>query len=605
MTKTMTQPHPVWHAADGVRIWRAPDSSFHGNELEQAADVYTADVLKAISQEGFNGVWLRGKLHRLMDQSVFPSLNEPEAAGYRRDLRAVIERGRRCGVQLYLFFNEPLALRADDPFWQQHPDVAGQPHRDYGEDFDRVALCTSHPKVQQFMREAIASVLDDLPGLGGVILITASEHHAHCWSHQVIRPLNDGCTQVATAPLQCNRCRDRGAAEVVAELITIWRDVAADRPSPVRVLCWNWSWSMWYPDPQTQVYERLPDGVGVILDFERGMQVQRLGRLIDIDEYSLSVTGPSDRFVSSKAVATARGLPVYAKLQLGTTHEIATVPNLPLMEQLHGKLLALSNEHASGFMGTWCFGCSRTLNTAAVGFYASDPDRYADRDTFLQQLAIKYFGEVDSDEILSAWQKFGQAFSHYPFSIRFLYWSIINCAPAYPLSTRYEARPLGGAWVRHEWGDRLEDSLDAPMDLAGIAEALHAVADGWESGLISYARALLPNTDNPVLQSHRREELSCATMIGLQIRCAANIYHFGAWRQEQMQQSDLTPPCDLTLDDEAIAILQHQRTLATAAARLCRHDPRLGFHQEDQAAFYDEASIRANIRHLDRILPAQ
>jgi hypothetical protein len=140
------------------------------------------------------------------------------------------------------------------------------------------------------------------------------------------------------------------------------------------------------------------------------------------------------------------------------------------------------------------------------------------------------------------------------------------------------------------------------MDLAGIAEALHAVADGWESGLISYARALLPNTDNPVQQRHRREELSCATMIGLQIRCAANIYHFGAWRQEQMRQLKLTPPCDLTLDDEAIAVLQHQRTLATAAARLCQHDPRLGFHQEDQAAFYNETLIRDNIYHLDQVL---
>lgn len=602
MSKTMTQPHPAWHATDGVRIWRAPDSSFHGNELEQAADVYSPEVLKAIALEGFNGVWLRGKLHRLMDQSVFPTLNEPDAAAYRRDLRTVIERGRRCGVQLYLFFNEPLALRADDPFWQQHPDLAGQPHRDYGEDYDRVALCTSHPRVKHFLRNAIASVLDDLPGLGGVILITASEHHAHCWSHQVIRPLNDGCTRVATEPLQCTRCRERGAAEVVSELITIWRDVAAERSEPVRVLCWNWSWSMWYPDPQAPIYERLPDGVGVMLDFERGMQVQRRGRVIDVDEYSLSVTGPSDRFLQSKAVATSRGLPVYAKLQLGTTHEIATVPNLPLMEQLHGKLLALSQEHASGFMGTWCFGCSRTLNTAAVGCYARNPDRYADRDTFLRQLAIEYFGEIDRDAILSAWRRFGEAFSHYPFSIRFLYWSIINCAPAYRLNTRYEARPLGGAWVRHEWGDRLEDSVDDPLDLTEIAESLHAVADGWESGLVPYARALLSSVDNPTQQRHRREELSCASMIGVQIRCAANIYHFGAWRQEQMRIMQLTPPCVLPLDDEARAILQHQRVLAAAAARLCHQDARLGFHQEDQTAFYNEALIRDNIHHLDHLL---
>lgn len=88
MTRTMTQPHPAWHAVDGARIWRAPDSSFHGNELDQAADVCSDEVLSGIAVEGFNGVWLRRKLHCLMDQHVLPSLNT-NSLGILGDVRVV------------------------------------------------------------------------------------------------------------------------------------------------------------------------------------------------------------------------------------------------------------------------------------------------------------------------------------------------------------------------------------------------------------------------------------------------------------------------------------------------------------------------------------
>jgi hypothetical protein len=465
-----------------------------------------------------------------------------------------------------------------------------------------MSLCTSQSQVRDYMRQAINNLFDETPGLGGVILITASEYHTHCWSHQVLRSLNDGFTTVSGRPLGCPRCRDREPAEVLSELITIWRDAAEESTPKTRVLCWNWSWSMWYPEPQAEVYQSLPEGVEILADFDRGSKIVRRGRELDIDEYSLSVVGPSDRFTGSSDAARKRGFTVHAKLQLGTTHEIATVPNLPLIEQLHGKFVQMTRRGVSGFMGTWNFGCSLTLNTAALRLYLQNPESYESCDRFMRDLATAYFGDVDPDTVRSSWRLFGQAFQNYPFSIKLLYWSPINYAPSYVFWGRYEARPMGMSCYEHAWGDRLDDSIPQGMTAAMMAEDLEAVVSTWEEGLEHYNRALSKQTADTTYDQRRREEANCARMIALQLGSAANIYRYHAWRMKRIEALGLTPPCDVPMADEASAILRRERALAAEAIELCRNDTRLGYHQESHAVFYDQTSIARKVAALDGAL---
>lgn len=595
---TDSRTHALWSSVEGMRIWRSPESDFYRDEVGNAPAVYTDDVLRAIAGAGFNAIWVRGKLGLMMDSAVFPELNEPQAGRRRAGMADLIARADRLGVGVYLFFNEPLALPEDHPFWRTHADVRGQAHRDYGEMRDSVALCTSSPAVQRYLRDAVDSVLRDLPGLRGVILITATEYFTHCWSHHARFPLNDGVNPTTPRSMMCRRCLKREPADIVGELVTIWRDAAAAvTPSP-RVLCWNWSWSQWYPDPQTEVFERLPQGIQMMLDFERGTQVVRDGRALPVDEYSLSVAGPSERFVLSKREADRRRLPVNAKMQLGTTHEIATVPNLPLMERLHAKLVRLTQQGVVGIMGTWNFGCSLTLNTAAVGLYCEDPTRYADARLFLSTLADRYLGVTEADDLLLGWKRFGEAFEHYPFSIRFLYVSPLNESPAYPLIPRYEDTPLGGSWVEHGYGDRLDDALTPGFSAAETADAFAALADAWDEGLRLMERAFDAGSADATQRRHRQKERSCARMIGTQMRCTSNIFRFHAWRQRRIAELGLRAPCDVPLDETGRAILKSELSLTEKARDLCAADPRLGLHQECHAYFYNAEKIGGKIEGL-------
>lgn len=582
------------------RIWRPAGLDFRGDELRQAAALCTPDLLAAIARDGFNGIWLRGRLFQLMASRVLPELNDPardETIAIARDL---VVRLRAAGLGLHLFLNEPQALARDHGFWRRHPDLAGTPHADFEGD-EVASLCLSHPVGAAFLDDAAASVLRDLPGLAGVILITASEQHSHCWSHHARCDLGDGIVFAATTPLACPRCREREPAALVAQICGAWRSAAAAHAPSCQVIAWNWSWSFWYADPQAEVIAALPPGVAVMADWERGGTRPWRGRDIAVDEYSLGFAGPSARFTGTRAAALAGGREVLAKLQLGTTHEVATVPNLPLPVQVHAKLVGLHRLGVEGFMGTWNFGCSLTLNTAAVALFFDNPAGNEDGGVFLDRLARSYFGLTGTAAAVAAWQAFGQAIQHYPFHLRMLYFSPVNDAPAHPLSFSYRGEPLGASWVSHGLGDRLEDCC-GPFSLDEVAAAFTDLSREWESALASYRLALAepPAGATPLQRRHRAEESACAEMLGVQWRSAANLFRFHARRAGLMAGTGLVAPCTLPRDPVLLVAFDDELGNAERGLRIAVGDARLGFHQEAMAAMYDAGSIRAKIAAMRR-----
>lgn len=589
-----------WTAKDSPRIWRVPESNFYGDEALQALEVHTDDKLRKIAEHGFTALWLRAKLYDLMQSSVLPELNRPDAQQRMENLRTLIERAKSNGLEVYLYFNEPLALPANDPFWLNHAELKGEPHQDFIEGVDVFSLCTSTAQVKRFFQEAVENVLERLAGLGGVILITASEYQSHCWSHRARYSLSDGIVSKSDEPMQCLRCRGREPAEVVLELIQIWLNAASQMNPRPRVVVWNWSWSIWYPDPQAPIIEHLPAGVELLLDWERGGIKHMLGRDILIDEYSLAYAGPSPRCVSSLRLAQDKNVPVLAKVQIGTTHEMATVPNLPLIHRLHDKMCSLYRENVAGVMATWNFGCSLTLNSFAFGLFCDKPKQSLSRKWFFKELAQTYFGWVDHSAVVRAWDRFCAGFDHFPFSIKMLYFGPVNDAPAYPLSSEYRDAPMEPAWLVHEYGDRLNDCLEE-FSLDEVIDAFAAMSECWAEGLTDYYKALSP-TENTTAEQlrHRFEELSCARMIACQLRCAREIFRFHRWRLGVIAAKGLHPPCKLPLDGQAVEILKGQIANAQEAQRLVEADTRLGFHQEAQAQFYNSERIQHAITVMQR-----
>lgn len=578
-----------WTDPESPRIWRCTGSTLYTDELLDAPARHTDDVLARVADEGFTGVWFCCQLYDLMASAVWPELNRPRAGERVAALRTVIERGRKHGVGVYLYFNDPVGIDVDDPFWQRHPDLRGVTK------WRQYSLCTSQPEVLTFLRDAVASVFARLHGVAGVFLITACEALTHCWSKSATR-------RGQPAPT-CPRCRDREPADLVLEILQVWADVRRAQPDPFRLMAWNWEWAYWYEDPPARIAGRLPEGVELLLDMEIGATRPWNGRENYIGEYCLGYVGPSPRLVATHAAAP--GVPAHAKIELNVTHEMCSVPNLPLIHNLHGKFRAMTDKGLAGFLGCWSMGTRLTLNTHALRLFLRDPVRFMDRDVFLDALAREYFGLAETGDAVAAWARFCEAFTHYPFSVQVLYFGPHNDAPARPLSLHYRGEPTGRSFKPDPMGDDLSRCCETAgcdtqnFTLDEIVDGFERMCEHWDAGLVPYAAALA----DPA-HPRRADELRCARMIGIQLRSTWNAYRFFREQQRLIARDDLTPPCDLPPDDSLLAIMADEIANAERALPLVDADPRLGFHQDCGGYKYDPPLIRAKLATMRAGMPA-
>jgi len=188
--------------ADGPRCLRLVYSyvALYGDPLlNPKLNPYPDGLLERLSAAGISGVWLHVVLRDLAPgEKTFPEFG----ANHERrlsNLRALVKRARKYGVGVYLYLNEPRAMPA--PFFENRPALAGV------REGESTALCTSQPAVRQWMEDALAFVFEQVPGLGGVYAITASENLTSCASHGDWR--------------SCEHCKTRSDSDIISEVAAV------------------------------------------------------------------------------------------------------------------------------------------------------------------------------------------------------------------------------------------------------------------------------------------------------------------------------------------------------------------------------------------------
>lgn len=563
------------------RIFRCGASNYYTDEILLANDTHTEGRLEKIREAGFNGIWLHAQLRDLEPGDLFKGysdrIDERLAA-----LTKLIGRAKRHGLGVWLYFTEPLGLNSEDPFWKTHPEVKGHFHpRQWVNPPGAYALCSSTPEVKRYLREGFFDLFRKTP-LAGAILITSSEHDNNCWSN--VTEQNNECN--------CPRCGPRGPAEVIAEVITLIHDGIRDARPDARVVAWDWDWHRLVKPPFTDITERLPAEVVIMGDFERGGRIRRLNKRRIVDEYSLVYPGPSNKFRKEADYLSGKR-PLWAKLQINTTHELATVPSMPMVVSLYRKFRYLREVKAAGYMATWNFACNPdTLNTHAVKKLSSG-ERIPDEKAFLKRLAEEYFGTgIRTDEVVEAWYGFYRAGLSYPLDgFGFLYCSPINFSMAYPLKLDFEGSPMPPAWTRDfsKFGDKLEDTLSG-YSLKEVVELLGRLSRQWRRASALYLSAIQDggNTANV------RKESENAIIIGCCFESLYNTYRWYAWRKNKSSRNPLTSRERRLLEDEA--------ALITKALPVLGGNPEFGFHGEHHLTMFDTKSVTAKLRDLERML---
>lgn len=372
--------------------------SLYGDPLMEGDAAGLPDgYLERAAMAGMSGVWIQAVLNTLAPAKTFPEFGE----GWQtrlRNLAALVSRADRYGMKIYLYLNEPRAMPAS--FFTSRPEIRGSKFQDVH------AMCTSAESVRDWLRASLSHIFRQVPGLGGIFSITMSENHTNCFSH--------GGAWGDKEPVvrDCPRCSRRTGAEVIAELITTFRDGVREQSNTADIISYDWGWGTPLADA---LIPRLPKDSSILSISEWSQPVRRAGVTTAVGEYSMSVVGPGPRATRNWATAKKNGLRTLAKTQINNTWEISAVPWIPVLPLVLEHCRRLAAAGIDGAMASWTCGGYPSPNLRAAAAWAFEPR--PDDAVLLETEAERTYGPAGAADAVAAWRAFSDAFQEFPYGV--------------------------------------------------------------------------------------------------------------------------------------------------------------------------------------------
>ncbi|MGI8907684.1 MAG: hypothetical protein ACR2IE_14480 [Candidatus Sumerlaeaceae bacterium] len=516
--------------------------------------------LSRVARQDADGIWLFCVLEDLVPSPVFDGMGIGGEARRER-LRRIIARAARYGLKVYLYFNEPRPKPQE--FFERYPNVRGHNVGALS------ALCTSTDAVRRHIKGSFESLFREVRVIGGVILITASENLTHCYAHGT--------------GINCERCLKRRPEEVVAQLTRTTAEGVRAVSSDPFIIVWDWSWhSVGMQDPQDQIVGALHPECALMADFERGTPIRRGGVPMTVDEYSISVIGPSPRAKVRSAQSSRYTIPFFAKIQLSSTWECGTVPFIPVPGLLAEKAKAMISSGVDGCMQSWTLGSYPSPNTEAFAIQQWNPE--LSTTDVLRRVALRRYGDAAADTAVAAWQNFGEVFAEeYPFSAA-IYNGPIQYAPGLPWFRNIIPPPYGnGAMLnpKDDW-----KIWTSPYTAPQMADQLRHMCSRWSDsldrmkGLVGLAAAARKQT--------AQRDYAIAWIIDYTFRSFANALDF--YQAREVGNS---------LEMQRLAQIELEAT--SQAYKYVLQDSRLGWEAQLQY-YYQPSDVMERLISLEAII---
>ncbi len=545
--------------------------------LQPDIDPYPDGYLAQMAASGMDGTWIHIVLSKVTPFPWDPTVSTHWEQRLE-NLGKLVTKAKKHGIGIYLYLNEPRYMPL--AFFEKHPEMKGV------QIGDMAAMCTSHPDVQKYLVDSIATITEKVPDLAAFFSITASENHTHCWSH------GKGA--------QCPRCSKRGPAEVIAELNQFYHkginQGLAHHPNKKgpALIAWDWGWQKgWAED----IIPALPKSASLMSVSEWDLEINRGGVKNKVGEYSISSVGPGPRAKHHWEIARKNGLRTIAKIQAGCTWEIAAVPYIPAMENVARHAENLRNTQVDGLMLGWTLGGYPSPNLEIVAAMGSS--KTITIPQALQQVADRRFG-LAGPAIAKAWKAFSTAFSEFPYDIGVVYHAPLQSGPSnlmWSQPTGYKATMVGIAYDDvNSWRSLY------PVDI--FVSQLHKVVDGFNAALSQLKKETANLKLTAPIRKALHEEMGVAETVAIHYSSVANQAQFVTLRDQLSAEKDKTKATRLVPQLETI--LRKEIVLAKRMAQLQGNDSRLGFEASNHYFYVcnDLAEKVMNCRDLlDRWLP--
>ncbi|HOZ46462.1 MAG TPA: hypothetical protein PLO37_10810 [Candidatus Hydrogenedentes bacterium] len=555
------------------------------DELLDDVDYYPGDYLNRLAHDGVNGLWLTIEFGDICRTSLMPGC-DPHREQRLEKLRKTVAKCRRYGIKVFLFCIEPRAMEPAHPLLKEHPEIGSKPFSGNSRLF-----CPFSDAAQTYLYEAVNGVFMEVPGLGGLINISFGERPTTCLSGV------DGNWRVA-----CPVCAEKQLGEILEASLGAMERGMHDANPDAKLISWlyvpgNGTGADRPFDPLVGIAQHTPHGVICQYNFESdGVKVQ-LGKERFAGDYWLSYTGPSAAFERVAAGVAEAGGEMGAKIQACCSHEVATVPYVPVPGLLYPKYRAMRRLGVTSVMQCWYFGntpCVMNRAAATVLPFASED---LSEDAFLEELARRDWGPADAGQVVQAWRLFAEAYDNYPLTNAFQFYGPMHDGIAWPLHLKPVNRNLSPTW-RSDYpvsGDRIGECFHGSHSFAEALELCRRMSETWHQGL-DHLRPLKPRTAG---DSARLNDITVAEALDLQFRSGYNILRFYDLR-EQLLYGGAVPKADVL--DELRAIVAEEIDNATKLIALCGENPFLGFHSEAECYRYFPARLEWRIERLRDML---
>ena len=558
------------------------------DELMDDVDYYPEAYLDRLAHEGVNGLWLTVEWRDLAETSY--TARSPDADRRLAKLRRTVDRCLKYGIKTWIFCIEPKSVAKDDPLYREHPELFGSA---VGWD-GRALMCTATPAAQRYIEESVKDIFTRVPRLGGIMMIAHGERDTTCLS-----PIS--CVDGSRRNGGCARCAD-------LEPWQIYRNTTDAIVRGIRAAGSDAEYISWFYQPQLQPQRapwvaecarHVPEGVTLAYNFESGAVKEQVGRSRNGGDYWLSFVGPADGFKMVAEAGRRAGCSVGAKIQVCNSHEVATVPFVPVPGLLYRKYRAMKEAGVTTVLQCWYFGNYPSVMNKAAGELSFD-DFEDDEDAFLKKLAAPYWGE-DAAFVAGIWKKFSDAYAEYPLSNDIQYYGPFHAGPAWPLYADVRLLPLGRTWKPQD--DPSGDTIGEALENHTIEEATilaMRMAKGVQVRDAAGRDALDLLAERWKGDAERMKDIGVMKALECQFSSGRDILQFYADRAKAIYESRVrnNQGAALAALERMDAAVSREEAVTSRLLPLAKADSRLGFHSEAEAHQYHPAKLEWRLGEL-------
>ena len=548
---------------------------FNIDELMNEIDYYPEQYLDRLAQEGINGLWLTIVFREICKTSFLPE--NPDAERRREKLRRSVEKCRKFGIKIWVFAIEPASWTLNNPkpaALPQGPACWGPGH----------LFCPNSEESAQYLYESTNSLFKEVPHLGGLMLISLGERPTSCVS---------GGSFEGGFKLSCQKECKLSVDKIFGKVLKPMLKGIKDANPEAEIISW-----LYQPQP-TQAHpwiydlpKDLNEDIILAYNFESSCTKSQLGKVRVGGDYWLSCTGPSDRF--GRIAEAARGNCSFAaKMQVGCSHEVATIPFVPAPGLLYRKYEQMRRNGVSHVIQCWYFGNYPGAMNRAAGVLAYE-DFSTCEEEFLTRLAAPEWGPRAAD-MAKVWAALTKAYMEYPLGYEFQYYGPMHDGTVWPLHLKSVLRKLPRTWKPdyEPAGDAVGEFLNN-FDLAETVVQSRRMSDAWNEGwkLFQSFAGEFKGDRAREMDSCLIEALNCHFLAG------ADIIEFYFLRNRMLDGKGDTQRTLAFLEE----IVKRQITVSDRMAELCEADPRLGYHSEAEVYKYFPEKLKWRSDTLRQLL---